>query len=79
MLFLWLVLLQLGLFAALVLFLRVILTRNISNATSHLHSLNQDYTQKLEDAKKRQLDADAYYDQAILRAKQTPKSKRSRF
>lgn len=69
MLFLWLVLLQLGIFAALVVFLRVILTRNISNATSHLHSLNQDYTQKLEDAKKRQVEADAYYDQAILRTK----------
>lgn len=69
MLFLWLVLLQLAIFAALVLFLRVLLTRNISNATNHLHSLNQDYTQKLEDAKKRQLEADAYYDQAILRSK----------
>jgi F0F1-type ATP synthase membrane subunit b/b' len=69
MLFLWLVLLQLAIFAALVLFLRVVLTRNISNATNHLHSLNQDYTQKLEDAKKRQAEADAYYDQAILRAK----------
>jgi F0F1-type ATP synthase membrane subunit b/b' len=69
MLFIWLVLLQLTLFAVLVLFLRVILKRNIVNATSHLHALNQDYTQKLDEAKEKERKADQYYDETLLKAK----------
>lgn len=69
MLFLSLVLIQLALFAALVVILRVILTRNIAHATTHLHALNEDYTQKIEEAKKKQLEADKYYDQTLLKAK----------
>lgn len=69
MVFLWLVLLQLAIFGALVYFLRVILTRNVSTATEHLHALNQDYTQKLEEARKHQADADKYYDETVLKAK----------
>lgn len=69
MLFLSLVVVQIFLFGALVYFLKVVLTRNISTATDHLHELNQDYTQKLEDAKKRQSEADKYYDQTLLKAK----------
>lgn len=69
MLFLWLVLLQLVIFAALVFFLRVILTKNITSATTHLHSLNADYTQKIEDARKRQVEAEKYYDDTILKSK----------
>ncbi len=69
MLFLWLVVLQLGLFAVLVLFLRVILSRNITRATTHLHSLNEDYAQKIDEARKRMQEADKYYDETILKAK----------
>jgi hypothetical protein len=69
MVFLWLVLLQLALFGALVFFLRVIFTKNVSTATEHLHTLNQDYTQKLEEARKHQADADKYYDETLLKAK----------
>lgn len=69
MVFLWLVLLQLAIFGALVFFLRVILSKNVSTATEHLHTLNQDYTQKLEDARKHQAEADKYYDETLLKAK----------
>ncbi len=69
MVFLWLVLLQIALFAALVFFLRVILSKNVSSATEHLHTLNQDYTQKLEEARKHQAEADKYYDETLLKAK----------
>ena len=69
MLFLWLVVMQLAIFGALVYVLRVVLTRNINKATSHLHQLNEDYTVKLEDAKKRQIESEKYYDQTVLRTK----------
>ncbi len=69
MLFLWLVVMQLAIFAALAFLLRVILTRNITSATTHLHQLSEGYTQKLEDAKKRQAEAEKYYDQTILKSK----------
>ena len=69
MLFLWLVLIQIVIFAALVLFLRMLLTKNVTNATTHLDTLNQDYSQKLDDAKKRQAEADTYYDSTILKSK----------
>ena len=68
MVFLWLVLLQLAIFGALVYFLRVILTRNVSAATEHLHTLNQDYTQKLDEARKHQAEGDKYYDETVLKA-----------
>jgi F0F1-type ATP synthase membrane subunit b/b' len=69
MLFLSLVLIQLAIFGFLVVFLRYLLTRNITHATTHLHELNQDYSQKLDEAKKRQQEADKYYDETILKAK----------
>src|SRR5882672_110940 len=69
MLFLWLVLIQLIIFGVLTYFLKSVLTRNITNATSHLHELNQDYNQKLEEAKKKQMEADHYYDEMLLKAK----------
>ena len=69
MLFLWLVLLQLVIFAMLVGFLRVILARNIVTATSHLDEVNKDYNQKLDEAKKRLQESDRYYDEAVLKAK----------
>ena len=69
MIFLWLVLLQVIIFAILVLFLRVIVSRNIAASTSHLTEMNQEYTQKLDECKKKAQEADKYYDEAILRAK----------
>lgn len=68
-LFLSLVFIQLVIFGILIAFLRVILTRNISKATSQLNELNQDYSQKLEDAQKRLQEADKYYDSMLLKAK----------
>jgi F0F1-type ATP synthase delta subunit len=68
-LFISLIVIQLVIFGILVVFLRVILTRNITKATSHISELNQDYTQKLEDAQKRLQEADKYYDDILLKAK----------
>lgn len=69
MLFFVLVIIQVVIFGILVLFLRTILTRNISKATSQLHQLNEDYSEKLEEAKKRQADADKYYDEMVRKTK----------
>lgn len=69
MLFLWLVLLQVIIFGVLILFLRLIFSRNVSHATAHLSELNEDFTAKLDEAKKRQNEADKYYDETLLKAK----------
>ncbi len=69
MLFLSLVFLQIVIFAILLLILRVYLSRSVTSATAHLNELAEDYTQKLEDSKKRLQEADRYYDQTILKAK----------
>ncbi len=68
-LFLSLIVIQLVIFGILVGFLRVILSRNITKATSHITELNQDYSQKLEEAQKRVREADKYYDDMLLKAK----------
>lgn len=69
MLFLWLLVVEIVIFTALLLLIRVYFARNLSHATSHLNELNQDYTQKLEDAKKRLQEAERYYDENVLKAK----------
>ena len=69
MLFLLLVLLQLALFVGLIFFIRVVLARHLTSATTHLNQLNQDYTQKEEHAKKRMEDAERYYDETFVKAK----------
>ena len=69
MLFLWLVLIQIVIFGFLVLFLKTILTRNITSATAHLHELNEDYLQKIEEAKRREQEAEKYYDDMVLKSK----------
>lgn len=69
MLFVWLVVLQLVVFLILVFFLRLYFSRNVSSATAHLHELNADYSQKLEEAKKRQVEADKYYNDMVTKAK----------
>ncbi|HTL70819.1 MAG TPA: F0F1 ATP synthase subunit delta [Candidatus Eisenbacteria bacterium] len=50
-------------------FLRGVIKQNITKATEHLHALNEDYTQKLEDARKHQMEAEKYYDEMVLKSK----------
>jgi hypothetical protein len=69
MFWVWLVVIQLFIFTMLVLFLRVLLTRNVTSATAHLHELNQDYNEKLEEANKKKVEVDRYYDELLLKAK----------
>ena len=68
-LFLSLVLVQFVVFGILVAFLRLILTKNITKATTHINELSQDYSEKLEEAQKRLHDADQYYDEMLIKAK----------
>jgi F0F1-type ATP synthase membrane subunit b/b' len=69
MFWVWLVVIQLFIFTMLVLFLRVLLTRNVSSATAHLHELNQDYNEKVDNANKKKAEVDRYYDELLLKAK----------
>ena len=69
MFWLWLVLIQLFVFTLLVVFLKMILTQNVTSATDHLHELNQDYNVKVEEANKRKAEVDRYYDEMLLKAK----------
>ncbi len=69
MFWLWLVVIQLFIFTMLVLFLRVLLTRNVTSATAHLHELNQDYNEKVDAANKKKAEIDRYYDEMLLKAK----------
>ncbi len=69
MFWVWLVLIQLIVFTALVFFLKILLTRNISTATSQLHEMNADYNQKVEDANRKKAEVDKYYDDMLRKAK----------
>ena len=69
MIWLWFILIQLTLFTVLVLFLKMIWTKNVTSATTHLHELNQDYNLKVEEANKRKQEVDAYYNEMLLKAK----------
>ncbi len=69
MFWVWLVLIQLFVFTALIFFLKMLLTRNISTATSQLHEMNSDYNQKVEDANRKKADVDKYYDEMLRKAK----------
>ncbi len=69
MFWLWLVVIQLFIFTMLVLFLRVLLTRNITTATAHLHELNQDYNEKVDAANKKKAEVDRYYNEMLIKAK----------
>ena len=75
-LFVWLVILQLVLFGILIAFLRVVLTKNITKATTQISELNQDYSQKLEEAQKRVREADKYYDEMLLKSKTDAEKKK---
>ncbi len=65
----WLVIIQLVIFTVLIFFLSVLLTRNVTTATTHLHELNQDYNEKVESATKKKAEVDRYYDEMLLKAK----------
>lgn len=69
MFWVWLVVIQLFIFTMLVLFLRILLTRNVTSATTHLHELNQDYNEKVEAANKKKAEVDRYYDEMLLKAR----------
>ncbi len=69
MFWVWLVLIQLIIFTALVFFLKMVLTRNITTATSQLHEMNSDYNQKVEDANRKKAEVDKYYDEMLRKAK----------
>jgi F0F1-type ATP synthase membrane subunit b/b' len=69
MFWLWLVVIQLFVFTLLVVFLKMILTQNVSSATTHLHELNQDYNLKVEEANKKKAEVDRYYDEMLIKAK----------
>jgi F0F1-type ATP synthase membrane subunit b/b' len=69
MFWLWLVLIQLVVFTLLVVFLKMILTQNVTSATTHLHELNSDYNLKVEEANKKKAEVDRYYDEMLIKAK----------
>ena len=54
--------------AVLIVFLKVTMAQHLSKATAHLNELNEDYTQKLDEARKRTQEADQHYDQMVLKA-----------
>ena len=69
MFFLLLVVLEIIVFAILVLLMRLYFSKNLSTATAHLSELSQDYNAKLDEAKRKLQEADKYYDETILKAK----------
>src|SRR3989338_1866538 len=69
MLFVSLFILLIVIVAAVIIFLHVFMSRSVTNATSHLDELNEEYTYKMEEAKKRLAAAEKYYDETILKAK----------
>lgn len=64
-----LILLQVFVFGALVFFLKHLLTRNVTSATSHLQGMIKDHTSKQEEIKKKLEEAQKRYDEAIIKAK----------
>ena len=70
MLVLTLLFIQLGIFVALALFLRYVLTRHVSSASSHLEELTQECSKKLDEAKRRKEDADKFYSDTLVKAKE---------
>jgi len=65
-----LILFQLLVFAALVVVLKRVLTKNIVSATGHLDELNQDYLKKEEDLKRRIEEAAQKSDEMIRKAEE---------
>ena len=69
MFLLQLIILQVIIFGGLIFALRQILTKNISSATSHLDDIHSDFVKREEELKKRQAEAEKYYEDMITKAK----------
>lgn len=69
MLLLQIIILMVIIFAGVLFVMRYVLTKNISSATSHLDQLNAEFTRREEEAKRRQIEADRYYEEAVNKAK----------
>jgi F-type H+-transporting ATPase subunit b len=65
-----LIFLQIIIFAGLAFFLRHLLTRNVTSATSHLQGLIKDNTEKQEEMQKKLEEAQKEYEQKIKKAKE---------
>ncbi|MBI4357685.1 MAG: F0F1 ATP synthase subunit delta [Candidatus Omnitrophica bacterium] len=65
-----LVLIQIAIFASLIVVLRHLLKRHVGTASSHIEALTQDATQKLVEAKKRLDEANAYYSDILAKSKE---------
>ena len=66
-----LLLIQILIFGLLVFLLRHALMRPIRQTLSHLEKLNEDYTKKLEEAKKKKLEAEKYHEETLAKTKET--------
>ena len=69
MIFLLLIVIQVGVFGTLLFVLRNILKRHFGTASSHLEVLTQDSEQRLSQAKKRTDEANTYYEETVSKAK----------
>ena len=69
MLLLQIIILMVLIFGGLLFVLHHILTKNISTATSHLDELNAEFAKREEEVKKRQEEADKYYNDMVAKAK----------
>lgn len=65
-----LLLIEILIFGILVLLLRQVLMRPMGRLSSHLEKLNEDYTKKLEEAKKQKEEAEKYYRETIAKARE---------
>lgn len=65
-----LLLVEILIFGMLVFLLRHVLMRPIRRLSSHLEKLNEEYTRKIEEAKKQKEEADKYYQETIARTKE---------
>ncbi len=70
MVFFLLLFIQLSIFGILIYLLRFLLKRHIGTASSRLDVLTQEHTQKLAEAKKRMDEANAYYSDVVVKAKE---------
>lgn len=69
MLLLQIIILMVLIFGGLLFVLHSILTKNISTATGHLDELNAEFSKREEEVKKRQAEAEKYYDEMVGKAK----------
>ncbi|MFH1190248.1 MAG: F0F1 ATP synthase subunit delta [Candidatus Omnitrophota bacterium] len=70
MLIVSLIILQLIIFGGLIFMLKRILTNNITSATQHIDSLNQDYTKKMDDLNKREEEAQGKVQEILGRSQE---------